>query len=184
MNKTAIMKAAAHADKNSENANVRALTAAGEHIQKQDAQKKLDKAAMKAMGKSLIHTGERVVSLGAASFTNGAVGTELGGVDMRAVLGAGGTIIGGVMKVVKPKSKVTDHLLAVSEGIGLSYVADASNSMGKKAREKWDARGQGSSVSGAQPARDVTLTPPAISGDRLRDELPTGFAYVDAVEVR
>ena len=124
------------------------------------------------------------MALGAASFTEGAVGTSVGGVDLRAVAGIGGTVIGGILKVAKPKSKVTDHLLAVSEGIALSFTADATKQLGQKARAKWDARGQ-NSVSGAPPApRDVTLTPPAISGDRVRDELPSGFAYVDAVEVR
>ena len=182
MNKTAIMKAAAHAEKGSENSNIRALTAAGQHIAKQDEQKKLDKAKMKQMGKNLLHTGERAVGLGAASFTNGAVGTEVFGVDMRAVVGVGGTLIGGALKVAKPKLGVTDHLLAVSEGVALSYASDISKNLGQKARAKWDARG-GSTVSGVDQARDVTLTPPAISGDRIRDELPSGFAYVDAVEV-
>jgi len=177
MNKTAVMKAAAHAGANSASKNAKALESAAATIQKQDAANKAGKLQVKAAVKQGVHTVERFAGLGAASTIKGFKGdANVFGVDARA--GIGTVMVLGSLgaKLMKPKSTIADHTLALGEGVVMSYAADKFTQLGQTARTKWDSRS--ASISGSEP-REVLVTPPAIGADDVTEayEIPAGFSY-------
>ena len=198
MNKAALLKAMEHPDKLSEASARRALSAAGNELEKKEKAAASLRENLASLGKTGLHMAERTGSLVVASAAKGAIGTaSIGGVDVRLATGIITVGTGLYQKVANPKKTRGDHIIAFGEGLLYSFMGDKAQEVGKAGRAKWDARGQGSQVAGNAPQvagtptrRDVLLSPPVdfddedFAGERRQRNARRerdGLTYADLV---